>query len=94
MLKHGYSSCSLSLYAAYAPELACSWHRFLSSLQETVAAEHKTLNCLYCRKPCETDLFAVEPMWSCVWCSAVAHVRCYDQCHPQAGTPDKQVTLT
>ena len=69
-------------------------HKVLSSLQDTVATEHKTLNCLYCRKPCETDLFAVEPMWSCVWCSAVAHVRCYDQCHPQAGPPGQQVSLS
>ena len=41
--------------------------------------------CLYCVQPCEVGLFAVEPVWRCVWCHCLAHVQCFVDRHPQVG---------
>jgi len=38
--------------------------------------------CHYCREACETDLLSGEPVFQCVWCQAVAHVRCHQDTHP------------
>lgn len=43
--------------------------------------------CLYCRQPCGTDMFSVEPMWCCSWCPAVCHMHCYQELHPDQTTP-------
>lgn len=40
--------------------------------------------CMYCQNHCEGDLFAQEPTWSCAWCRATAHVRCYHAFHAHA----------
>lgn len=40
--------------------------------------------CLYCQNHCEANLFAQEPVWSCSWCRAAAHVRCYHDFHAHA----------
>ncbi len=41
-----------------------------------------TEGCHYCREACETDLLSGEPVFQCVWCQAVAHVRCHQDTHP------------
>lgn len=46
--------------------------------------------CHYCRQLCDADMFSAEPIWSCAWCQAVAHVRCHQQFHPPAPKPDKK----
>ena len=40
--------------------------------------------CIYCQLPCEADIFSQEPTWSCSWCRATTHVRCYHQFHAHA----------
>ena len=54
-------------------------------MQEEVA-EGSVQVCLYCQNPCEADLFAQEPVWSCAWCRATAHVRCFLDFHTDAGS--------
>ena len=44
--------------------------------------EPATQVCHYCREACETDLLSGEPVFQCVWCQAVAHVRCHQDTHP------------
>ncbi len=46
--------------------------------------------CQYCRQLCEADMFSAEPIWSCAWCQAVAHVRCHQQFHPPPPKPDRK----
>ncbi|KAL3148265.1 hypothetical protein ABBQ38_013732 [Trebouxia sp. C0009 RCD-2024] len=50
--------------------------------QEQHAAKPAVQNCLYCKQPCGTDMFSVEPMWCCSWCPAVCHMHCYNELHP------------
>lgn len=52
-------------------------------MQEQHATKQSVQVCLYCRQPCGTDMFSVEPMWCCSWCPAVCHMRCYRELHPQ-----------
>ena len=59
-------------------------------LQEEHAAV--VLHCLYCRQPCETDMFSVEPMWCCSSCTAVCHMRCYQELHPDIPSADLGVS--
>ena len=54
--------------------------------------------CLYCQRPCEADLFAMEPTWQCSWCQFLAHVACYQQYHvcqhstgPEGGSPKANI---
>lgn len=54
----------------------------LLCLQEQHATKQSVQVCLYCRQPCGTDMFSVEPMWCCSWCPAVCHMRCYRELHP------------
>ena len=49
---------------------------------QDVDLEPATQVCHYCREACETDLLSGEPVFQCVWCQAVAHVRCYQDTHP------------
>jgi len=56
-------------------------------LQEHEANKPPTQVCLYCRQPCGTDLFSVEPMWCCSWCPAVCHMHCYQELHPDESGP-------
>ena len=56
-----------------------TWH----CLQED-AAESTVQVCVYCQDHCEADLFAQEPIWSCAWCRATTHVRCYRDFHADA----------
>lgn len=46
--------------------------------------------CLYCSGPCEADIFAQEPIWSCAWCQVVAHVRCFRDFHALYSKPNKE----
>lgn len=48
------------------------------------AGESPVQVCVYCQDHCEADLFAQEPVWSCAWCRATAHVRCYRDFHADA----------
>ncbi len=53
--------------------------------------EPATQVCHYCREACETDLLSGEPVFQCVWCQAVAHVRCHQDTHPSEDTkPDSK----
>ncbi|DBB13812.1 TPA: hypothetical protein ACH3X3_000808 [Trebouxia sp. C0006] len=54
--------------------------------QDHEAAKPPVQVCLYCRQPCGTDMFSVEPMWCCSWCPAVCHMRCYQELHPNEGS--------
>ena len=57
----------------------------LGDVQEEVA-EGSVQVCVYCQNPCEADLFAQEPVWSCAWCRATAHVRCFHAFHTDPGS--------
>lgn len=67
-----------------------------SGLQEE-ALEGSMQVCLYCQDHCESDLFAQEPVWTCAWCRATTHVRCYrdfhahsaEQCSSRPGLPQE-----
>ena len=50
--------------------------------------------CLYCSGPCEADIFAQEPVWSCAWCQVVAHVRCFRDFHALYSKPNKESDTT
>ena len=50
--------------------------------------------CLYCREPCESDLFSAEPMWSCAWCQAVCHVRCHETAHQPSVTASTPLDIS
>ena len=56
-------------------------------LQDHETAKRPVQVCLYCRQPCGTDMFSVEPMWCCSWCPAVCHMHCYQELHPQQSPP-------
>jgi hypothetical protein len=56
------------------------------------AAEEAAVQvCVYCRRPCDADVFSLQAVWTCAWCQANAHVSCYQAYHdiPGAG-PAKQ----
>ena len=54
----------------------------VTCVQEQHATSPSVQNCLYCKQPCGTDMFSVEPMWCCSWCPAVCHMHCYKELHP------------
>lgn len=54
-------------------------------MQEHETSKQAVQVCLYCRQPCGTDMFSVEPMWCCSWCSAVCHMNCYHELHLEEG---------
>ena len=68
---------------ACLPDLHGQSSNPLMLLQEQHAAKPSVQVCLYCRQPCGTDMFSVEPMWCCAWCPAVCHMHCYQELHPQ-----------
>lgn len=79
-------SCNTkSMLAVIQSQQAC----LLMPLQEQHAAKPSVQVCLYCRQPCGTDMFSVEPMWCCSWCPAVCHMHCYQELHPH-DTSDNQ----
>lgn len=40
--------------------------------------------CVYCRQPCDADVFGPQAVWTCAWCRANAHVSCYQSFHKDA----------
>lgn len=61
-------------------------------LQAEHATEAVVQHCLYCRQPCETEMFSAEPMWCCSSCTAVCHMRCYQELHPDIPAADVGVS--
>lgn len=50
--------------------------------QEEAGPPKGSTTCLYCRTPCDADLFAREPVWACAGCGeAAAHVSCFHAAH-------------
>lgn len=50
--------------------------------QEEAGPPKGSTTCLYCRAPCDADLFAREPVWACAGCGeAAAHVTCFHAAH-------------
>ena len=50
--------------------------------QEEAGPPKDSFTCLYCRAPCDADLFAREPVWACAGCGeAAAHVTCFHAAH-------------
>lgn len=66
----------------------------ISTRSTLLQEEHAAVvqHCLYCRQPCETDMFSVEPMWCCSSCTAVCHMRCYQELHPDIPSADLGVS--
>lgn len=61
-------------------------------LQDEHATEAVVQHCLYCRQPCETEMFSAEPMWCCSSCTVVCHMRCYQELHPDIPAADVGVS--
>jgi hypothetical protein len=57
--------------------------------QEEAGPPRGASTCLYCRAPCDADLFAREPVWECAGCGeAAAHVQCFHAAHAAPAAAD------